>query len=203
HWCRSPLFRWKSSCGVKPTRRYPYRRPEGRRHTGSQNPQHALVHIHLAMHAVLTGRLRHQPDRTDLVDWQLHRHIKVIDNEVLGARTRILAQQVQCQGLAGLRLDYCRRIGAVRYFHIKATVRRLGALARFPSPEPPDNGQHRRHTKNIDNNRAHTSSCSGLARNHLNRFALATTVTDDSDIAAPATPGLSNMPINGYNTPAA
>src|SRR5690606_24302382 len=155
------------------------------------------------MHAVLTGRLRHQPDRTDLVDWQLHRHIKVIDNEVLGARTRILAQQVQCQRLASLRLDYRRRIGAVRYFHIEATVRCLRALARFPAPEPPGDGQHRRHTKHIHNDRTHTSSCSGLARNHLNRLALATTVTDDSDIAAPATTGLSSMPINGYNTPAA
>src|SRR5690606_3733640 len=155
------------------------------------------------MHAVLTGRVRHHPDRTDLVDRQLHRHIKAIDNEVLGARTRIPAQQVQCQGLSGLRLDYRRRIGAVRHFHIKAAVRRLGALSRFPAPEPPGNGQHRRHANNIHDYRTHTSSCAGLARNHLSRLALATTVTDDSDIAAPATTGLSNMPINGYNTPAA
>lgn len=36
-----------------------------------------------------------------------------------------------------------------------------------------------------------------------NLFALVTTVNDDSAIAAPATTGLSNMPVNGNNTPAA
>ncbi len=43
--------------------------------------------------------------------------------------------------------------------------------------------------------------CLGLKRSK--RLALLTTVMDDNAIAAPATTGLSNVPVKGYKIPAA
>ncbi len=59
---------------------------------------------------------------------------------------------------------------------------------------------HRNSVSALINNNRSTYS---FGLNRSNRLALLTTVIDESAIAAPATTGLSSVPVNGHKIPAA
>ena len=74
------------------------------------------------------------------------------------------------------------------------------SVARGRQPEPPDDGGHQDQSSGIDQKCVHwfpSLPALLVVLNSRSRLALVTTVTEDSDIAAPASIGLIRIPHSG------
>ena len=91
----------------------------------------------------------------------------------------------------------------VCFLMVITSVMLIGVVrVRAGEPEPPDNGSHQGETTGIDQKCCHQFRSSAdtwgwLVLNSRSRLALETTVTEDSDMAAPARIGLIRMPHTG------